>query len=425
MVAEELLHFVWQFRLFNQLELYSTDDEQIKIFQVGQCNGDAGPDFLFSQISIDGQEWRGHVEIHVDGADWFTHGHHLDAAYNSVVLHVVYQNPVPVFREDGTPIPCMELAPLVSIRVLEHYRGIMQNLHWIPCEKHLPKIDSLHKVQAMQRMAVVRLEQRHAQIQQLLVETLDDWEKVLFLQLCRSFGMKVNAQPFSQLGKLVDLSLIRKYRKDAFKVEAMVFGQAGFLVDVPKEGYTKKLADEYRYLKTIHGLKELKVFEWKFMRMRPYNFPTFRLAQLLALYGQAPYLFEEVIHCKDTMDLNSILTNASLGPFWETHFVLGKTAPAHTTQLSNSFIEHLAINAFIPILFSYGKRMGIAELQTRALVWLEQLKAETNKITRKFNELKFSATSAADSQGLLQLKQDYCDQKKCLQCNIGLSLFKS
>lgn len=425
MIAEELLHFVWQFRLFNQLELYSTDDEQIKIFQVGQCNEDAGPDFLFSQISIDSREWRGHVEIHVNGADWFTHGHHTDAAYNSVVLHVVYQNPVPVFREDGTAIPCLELAPLVNSRVLEHYRGIMQNLHWIPCEKHLPRVDPLHKTQVMERMAVVRLEQRHTQIQELLIETLDDWEKVLFLLLCRSFGMKVNAQPFSQLGKLIDLSLIRKYRADAFKVEAMVFGQAGFLADVPKEGYTKKLADEYRYLKTIHGLKELKVFEWKFMRMRPYNFPTFRLAQLLALYGQAPYLFEEVIHCKDMADLDHISTNASLTSFWKTHFVLGKTAPVHTTRLSQPFIEHITINAFIPILFSYGKCMGIDELQARAVSWLGQLKSEQNKITRKFNELTFSAASAADSQGLLQLKQDYCDQKKCLQCNIGLSLFKS
>lgn len=424
MIAEELLHFVWQFRLFNQLELYSTDDEQIKIFQVGQCNSDAGPDFLFSQISIDSREWRGHVEIHVDGADWFTHRHHLDVAYNNVVLHVVYQNPVPVFREDGTPIPCLELAPLINIRMLEHYREIMNNLHWIPCEKHLPQVDTMYKIQAMQRMAAVRLEQRYAQIQELLVETLGDWEKVLFLQLCRSFGMKVNAQPFFQLGKLVDLSLIRKYKEDSFKIEAMIFGQAGFLADVEKEGYPKELADEYHYLKTVHGLKELKVFEWKFMRMRPYNFPTFRLAQLLALYGQAPYLFEEVVHCNDMTDLNHILTNALPASFWETHFVLGKISPTHPTGLSESFIEHITINAFIPILFSYGKCMSIDKLQTRALAWLEQLKAEQNKITQKFNELTLSAVSAADSQGLLQLKQDYCDQKKCLQCSIGLSLFK-
>ncbi len=425
MIAEELLHFVWQFRLFNQLELYSTDDEQIKIIQVGQCNDDAGPDFLFSQISIDGREWRGHVEIHVDGADWFKHQHHLDAVYNSVILHVVYQNAVPAFREDGTVIPCFELAPLINVGLLERYRGIMQNLHWIPCEKHLHEVDILHKTQAMQRMAAIRLEQRYGQIEDLLDETLDDWEKVLFLQLCRSFGMKVNAHPFLQLGKLADLSLIRKYRNDIFKMEAMIFGQAGFLADVPNEGYTKKLAEEYRYLKTIHSLKELKVFEWKFMRMRPYNFPTFRLAQLLALYGRTPFLFETLIHCKNMTDLNQILTNVSLSSFWKTHFVLGKTTSIHTTDLSQRFIEHIAINAVIPVLFSYGKYMGIDELQTRALAWLEKLNAEQNKITRKFSELTLSAISAADSQGLLQLKQNYCDQKKCLQCNIGLSLLKS
>lgn len=424
MIAEELLHFVWQFRLFNQLELYSTDDEQIKIFQVGQCNGDAGPDFLFSQISIDGQEWRGHIEIHVDGTDWMAHEHHRDPAYNSVVLHVVFQNPVRVFREDGTLIPCLELAPLIDAKVFGHYEDIMKSLHWIPCQKHLPHVDALHKIQTMQRLAAVRLEKRHMQVQDLLTDTLFDWERVLFLLLCRSFGMKVNAGPFLELGRLVDLSLIRKYRAAPFKIEAMFFGQAGFLTDVPKEGYVKKLADEYQYLRSIHHLKERKAFEWKFMRMRPYNFPTFRLAQLLALYSREPYLFEQVIRCKEIIDLYDLLRDVTPASFWETHFRLEKTTTSHATRLSQPFIEHISINAFIPVIFSYGKYMEIDRLQTKALNWLEQLKAEDNNITRKFNELTLSASSAADSQGLLQLKEDYCDQKKCLQCSIGLSIFR-
>lgn len=425
MIAEELLHFIWQFRLFNQLELYSTDDEKIKIFEVGQSNKDAGPDFLFSQISIDGQEWRGHVEIHVEGIDWFKHGHQLDAAYNAVVLHVVFRNPVQVLREDGTSIPCLELGPFIDAKVPTHYRAIMENLHWIPCEKQLPHVPELSKIQMMQRMAAARLEQRHIQIHELLTDTFNDWERVLFLMLCRGFGMKVNAQPFLELGRLVDLMLIRKYRAEPFKIEAMIFGQAGFLADAPKEGYIKKLADEYLYLKSIHHLQERKVFEWKFMRMRPYNFPTFRLAQLSALYSRQPYLFEQVMHCREITDLYQLLIDVTPSSFWETHFVLGKTTISHTTQLSPSFIEHISINAFIPVIFSYGKYMGIDGLQAQALEWLEQLKGEKNKITRKFNELTLSASSAADSQGLLQLKKEYCDQKRCLECGIGLSIFKS
>lgn len=425
MIAEELIHFIWQFRLFNQLELYSTDDEQIKIFQVGQSNKDAGPDFLFSQISIDGQEWRGHIEIHIDGADWFTHGHHLDAAYNAVVLHVVLRNPIQVRREDGTSIPCLELGPFIDAEVFSHYREIMENLRWVPCEKQLPQVSALSKIQMMQRMAVARLEQRDGQIRELLTDTLGDWERVLFLQLCRSFGMKVNAQPFLELGRLMDLSLIRKYRPEPLKIEAMIYGQAGFLNDAPKEGYVKKLADEYRYLKSIHHLKERKVFEWKFMRMRPYNFPTFRLAQLSALYGRQPYLFEQVMQCREIADLHQLLIDVTPSPFWETHFVLEKMTTSHATKLSQPFIEHISINAFIPVIFSYGKYMGDDGLQAKALKWLEQLKAEKNKIIQKFRALTLSASSAADSQGLLQLKQDYCDQKKCLQCGIGLSIFKS
>lgn len=425
MIAEELLHFIWQYRLFNQLELYSTDDEQIKVFQVGQNNKDAGPDFLFSQISIGGQKWGGHIEIHVDGADWFAHGHHRDAAYNAVVLHVVLRNPTHTLRKDGTSIPCLELGRFIDEKVFARYRAIMENLRWIPCEKQLPQAGELSKVQMVQRMVTERLEQRYLQIEELLTDTHSDWERVLFLQLCRSFGMKVNAEPFLELGKLVDLTLVRKYRAESFKIEAMIFGQAGFLTDAPNEDYIKNLVSEYRYLKSIHQLKERTVFEWKFMRMRPYNFPTFRLAQLSALYGRQPYLFEQVIQCKEVADLYRLLIDVTPNPFWETHFVLGKTTRAHTTQLSPSFIEHISINAFIPVIFSYGKYMGVEALQAKVLEWLEQLKGEKNKITRKFNELTLSARSAADSQGLLQLKKEYCDQKRCLECGIGLSIFKS
>src|SRR5690606_150184 len=363
MIAEELLHFIWQFRLFDQLELYSTDDEQIKIFQVGQCNKDAGPDFLFTRISLGGREWRGHVEIHVDGADWFAHKHHEDAAYNSVVLHVVLHNPVTAIRQDGTAVPCLELGALIDDAVFERYRGIMQNLHWIPCEKLLPQVDVLYKMQMLQRMTVARLEERYIRIIGLLEETRQDWERVLFLQLCRSFGMKVNAQPFLELGKLVDLSLIRKYRGDHFKIEVMLLGQAGFLADVEESGYVGQLAGEYRYLKAVHALAELRVLEWKFMRMRPYNFPTFRLAQLAALYSRMPYLFEKLMTCGGVADIQDVLSEVRSTTFWETHFTLRKGAPAHTTALSVSFIEHLIVNAFVPILFAYGKYMGLDKWQ--------------------------------------------------------------
>src|SRR5690606_36994208 len=149
------------------------------------------------------------------------------------------------------------------------------------------------------------------------------------------------------------------------------------------------------------------------------------LAQLSALYSRQPYLFEQVMHCREITDLYQLLIDVTPSSFWETHFVLGKTTISHATQLSPSFIEHISINAFIPVIFSYGKYMGIDGLQDQALEWLEQLKGEKNKITRKFNELTLSASSAADSQGLLQLKKEYCDQKRCLECGIGLSIFKS
>ena len=425
MIAEELLHFVWQFRLFNHLEIYSTDDEQIKIFDVGQYNTNAGPDFLFSRVSIAGQDWYGHIEIHVDGADWYVHEHHLDSAYNNVVLHVVYKNPIAAMRKDGTTIPCLHIHQLVSMDMLARYHNVQQNRHWIPCEKHLPDVGDLQKMQVLDRMGIARLEYRAVQIEQLLIDYRGDWEQVLFLMLCRSFGMKVNAQPFMDLGRLINLSLFRRYSNNVSKQEAMVLGQAGFLSEAANHSYVAGLINEYKYLKKAHTLKEMNRLEWKFMRMRPYNFPTFRLAQLVALYGQTPYLFGKLLSCERLEDITDFLIDTSLPDFWQTHFLLEKSSSKHSTGLSKSFVEHLAINAFIPILFTYGKQMRKEAWQYRAWDWLSQLKPERNSVTAKFDELTLSATNAAESQGLLQLKQEYCEKKRCLQCHIGAAIFRS
>ncbi|TDS12255.1 DUF2851 family protein [Sphingobacterium paludis] len=425
MVAEELLHFIWQFRLFNQLELYSTDGEEIKIDLVGEINRDAGPDFLYAQVYIAGQFWFGHVELHVNGADWFKHQHNKDAAYNTVVLHVVYTNAVQTYRQDGTRIPCLCIGELLSPSLLVNYQEIMCNMSWIPCEKHLRGISPLIKRNMLERLLVERLEDKFSRIKELMLETNDNWERILFILLARSFGSKVNADVFMQFARLIDLNIIRRYQNDPFKTDAIFFGQAGFLGNAVDDDYLRRLRGEYQYLKGLHGLDQLQAFEWKFLRMRPANFPTFRLAQLAAMYCAKPYLFEEILRCSSVDELFQLLQQYPINEYWKNHYRFTKCTAPHTVALSHRFRSHLVINAFAPVVFAFAKAMGLEALQHSALSWLESLGAEDNAVVRLYHDRGYSAESAADSQGLLLLKKKYCDQKRCLSCMLGLSILKT
>lgn len=425
MIAEEFVHFVWQFRLFNQLDLFGQDGEPIRILEVGIHNKDAGPDFLFAKIKIGETIWNGHVEMHVDGADWRKHGHHTDKAYNNVILHVVWVNPIAVSRADGTPIPCLYLQPLVDPGLRHRYEQIVQNLSWIPCSTEMRNIPDVVKVQTLQRMLVERLSLRFHQIYTLVEQFQGDWERILFVMLCRSFGMKVNAEIFFTLGTLIPVILIQRYADEPIKIEALFLGQAGFLGQHVEDDYLKKLQQEYAYLKQLHQLKEVDRFAWRFMRMRPYNFPTFRLAQLAALYAAYPLLFSQTMNVQDLDLFKKALSPVKASRFWCSHFGLEKSSSEHPTVLSEAFVEHLIINAFAPVVFSYGKYTDNIAFQEKALHWLEDIAPESNVITRKFKEIGLQAVSATESQAMLQLKTQYCDCKYCLQCPIGVYLMKT
>ncbi|WP_437917817.1 DUF2851 family protein [Sphingobacterium sp. LRF_L2] len=425
MIAEKLLHFIWQFRLFNQLELYSLDDEKIKILHIGEHNKDAGPDFLHAKIVIDDTLWVGHVEMHVEGKDWVKHKHHEDEKYNNVVLHVVFCNPVDVLRADGTKIVTLQLQHYLSASVIDTYVSIFENKNWIPCESQLSSVEDIHKYDLLDKMVVNRLEEQFYRVRELFYTVKGDWEHVLFIQLCRSFGTKVNADVFLRLAELINITLLRKYFGNRIKLEAMFFGQAGFLAnDLDNDLYIEKLINEYHSLKHLHKLREIRFSEWSFMRMRPPNFPTFRLAQFVSFYTKNPYLFQRVISCKTLDQVLELLKIDNINNFWYNHFRLDKQSTIHSVVFSKAFKDHVVINAFIPIIFTYGKMIKDVELQERAYSWLQGLNAEDNNIVRKFSQLGLLARNASDSQAVLWLKKNYCNQKKCLSCCVGLSLFK-
>lgn len=423
-IPEDLLHFIWRYRLYNPKELRTSDGQEVFVINPGQHNHNAGPDFEFARLRIGGTLWSGHVEIHVDAKDWQNHSHHLDPRYNSTILHVVWHANFEAQRADGTRILTVPLANCIRPEMLSNYEQLMQNLNWIPCEKQIDKIRPITHQHWLERMAIERLESKYAYLDTLLATTKNHWEKVLLIALGRAFGMKVNGLAFEQLLRRVEFSLLLKYQHEPQKLEALLFGIAGLLPSEQIDPYTRSLVNEFEYLLKIHKLSTLSATEWKFHRMRPYNFPTFRLAQLAALYTHEVYWFDSIMKADHLQAIRHKLKDIAPHTYWSKHFRLGIPSPAHATALSDNFIDHIIINCFAPILFTYGKFIDSEHYKSKAIAWLEQTKKESNAITRKFESLGVPHANASDSQALLHLKSAYCDSKKCLQCAIGLAVLK-
>ena len=424
-IPEDILHFIWRFRLFQPYTLYSLSGDRIEVLHPGQYNRDAGPDFLFSRLRIGGREWHGHVEIHVLSSGWKLHGHHQDVAYNAVILHVVWAGNTPCYLADGTLLPCLQLRDFIPADFLERAERLLGNLHWLPCHYALEEVPNFQKLQVLQRMGVARLEERYTGVMDLLAKFKGDWERVSFCLLSAAFGMKVNKDAFIDYSDILSLRLLKKLKGRALAIQALFFGQAGFLTGQrAADEYMKTLQVEFRYLKHAHQLQELSPHQWKFLRMRPFNFPTFKLAQLAAMYTACPSWFSNIVHAQNLTELHNLCQEIKVPDYWERHFHFEQETRQHSTAISLPFFHLLAINAFVQLLFAYGKHIDNAEMMDRAISWLENLKKEDNSIVRRYQEYGLEASNALESQALLHLRNRYCNTRRCLSCGIALEVIR-
>lgn len=423
-IPEELLHFIWRFRLMDHINLKTTEGAPIKIIHTGLPNTDEGPDFSFAKLQIAQTEWIGDVEIHVQEKDWSHHKHHFDENYNKVILHVVWKaNSRREYRADQSLLPTLELRHFVDEKLLVDYQDLMHNLQWIPCAEYLPKVREVEKMSLLSRMAIERLEYRYSLILKRLDVYGNDWERVFRILLCRAFGMKVNAEAFEKLSEILPWEFLLRKRGDALAISAILFGQAGFLDNGHFEDkYYISLRKEFRALEKGMELEKMNLTEWKFMRMRPYNFPTFRLAQLAALLCQNPLRLSSVVEMRDFEGLSDELKKLEIDPYWKSHFRFGTESPSSSKKIAPSFIRHLIINVFSLIKFGYGKYHKQEKHCDEALRSLELLKAENNKITRSFSALGMPPQNVSDSQALLHLHKEYCDKKRCLSCSLSYAV---
>jgi hypothetical protein len=420
--SENFLHFIWQFRLYKTLDLFCIDGEPLRIMNPGLYNKNAGPDFNHAKLSIGETTWVGDIEIHIKSSDWLLHGHQDNPAYDAVILHVVYQYDQPIYRKDGGQIPVLILEHLFPEHLLAHYHQLMSVINRFPCEKQIREIDPVIVNGFLSRMMVERFEQKSALVLDKLIRLTGDWERTFYHFMAKSFGFKVNEIPFELLADALPLQVLRKHLDHPVQVEALVFGQAGFLSGSFKDEYPRKLKKEYLFLQKKYGLKPIGVGAWRFLRMRPQNFPTVRLAQFCGLMIRSDRLFSRVLEIEALPDLVKHLENLPVNPYWLNHYHFQKETKKVKLQLGKRSVYHLIINVISLFLFSYGKYADQPQLINRAIKFLEQMPAENNVIIDWYRDSGLIVESAFFSQALLQLNKYYCAQKKCLNCGIGIKI---
>ena len=428
---EQLLHYVWKHKLFPLTELSTTQGRRVEVIDPGLHNSNAGPDFFNAKVKIDGTLWVGNIEIHDKASDWVLHGHDKDERYDNVILHVCGCVDAEVMNSKGEYLTQMVLS--VPDSVINNYKELLSVDLYPPCYQIIPSLARLTVHAWMSALQTERLSQKTEAIEERVKRCNGDWENAYFVTLARNFGFGINGDAFEEWALHIPLHAVDHHRDDLFQIEAIFMGQAGLLEldtiperyqkDALNDGYFAKLRKEYQYLAHKFGLKPMDYKLWRFLRLRPQNFPHIRISQLAYLYHQRRASLSQLLETYSVKDAKEVLATA-VTPYWETHYTFGSTSVRNDKNLSPFSLNLLCINTVVPILFAYGRHRGEEKYCDRAFDFLEQLKPENNHIIRLWQQCGLVVENAGDSQALIQLKKEYCDKKECLRCRFGYEYLK-
>ena len=429
---EKLLHYTWKHRLFPLTTFTTTDGKGVEVLDPGLQNHNAGPDFFNAKIKIDGMLWVGNVELHVKSGDWFLHGHHCDTAYDNIILHVVCDADREVVNSRGEQLPQMVLPIADGLR--HNYEALLREDKYPRCHNIIPELPAFTVHSWMSALQTERLERKTDDIMRLVKQLCGDWEAVCFRTLARNYGFGVNSDAFEEWAKHIPLRAVDHHRDDLFQIEAIFLGQTGLLdinaaphshqKEMAADTYFHRLTDEYRFLAHKFSLEPMDAKMWKFLRLRPQNFPYIRISQLAYLYHSERAGMSRLVECKDIKELAAALAT-QVSDYWQTHYVFGvESETKNEKHMAMASLELLMINTVIPMLFAYGRYKNDETLVDRAVDLLESLRPENNNIVRLWRECGLEVGNAGDSQALIQLKKEYCDKKECLRCRIGYQYLK-
>ncbi len=423
-MKEDFLHYIWRMKRFNMENLQTTKGEKIQIITNGQHNTNAGPDFSNARIKIGDTLWAGNVEIHVYASEWEKHKHQFDRAYDNVILHVVLDEDKVICRNNGERIACLELKRRIPPQISGKYLKLISNTYWIPCQHQFHQVRNITKNLWLDRLLVERLERKIRDIKVGLLRNRNNWEDSFYQFLARSFGVKHNTDAFEQLARSLPLTILAKHKNSLFQLEALLFGQAGLLDKDFVDAYPNKLKKEYAFLKQKHELTPINPAGWKFMRMRPANFPTIRIAQFAMLIFGSNHLFSKILVVRNIREIEHMFS-IQISNYWLTHYTFDKASNSRHKSLGKNTIHLIISNTIAPFLFFYGQEKDEPRYKERALGLLEALPPESNSILKKWQGLGQKADSAYQTQALLQLKNEYCNKKNCVNCGIGNEILKA
>ena len=424
-MTEDVIQYIWKIQALSKAHLKTVDGESLQIIKQGLLNSDSGPDFSSARVIINDVEWAGDIEIHIKTSYWQLHKHQLDPAYNKVILHVVWEHDIPVLRNDGSEIPTLEIKNLVGRNWLDKYKKLQASLQIIPCEPFFKELASIHKLDAFNKVLIERLQRKSELVLDNVTKLRGDWEQASMHLLFEYFGFKKNNEAFKQLGEITDIKIIQKIGS-LKQMEAYLLGMAGLLGDNKhKSAYRQELREEFVWLHKKFAIKTepMSATWWKFMRMRPANFPTIRLAQLSVLLFQRKHLFQSIIGAssKDAKSFFSV----EQSEFWQKHYHFNKEAKKGIKGIGDQSAKILSINVAAVLLVAYGTYTNNELYTEKAVSFLEAQKPEDNVITRQWKELGVTLNSAAESQGAIELFNNYCKDRRCLQCNIGSQILSN
>lgn len=416
-MTERLLQFIWQFQYFNHKELLTVGEDQLQIISPGQYNSNQGPDFTNAKIKLGSTLWAGTVELHLKTSDWQKHRHQMDINYENVILHVVWEHDISV-----NTLPVLELKNRVSKILLSRYEELMRATTFIPCENNIRNIPNIIMMGWKERLLAERLMRKATIVETHLSQNNFHWEETFWWMLARNFGMKVNADSFEAIARSIPLALLTKQKQQIHRLEALLLGQGGLLENNFNGDYPQLLKREYRFLQKKHGLKPVAL-PLHFLRMRPGNFPTVRLAQLAMLIQQSAHLFSKIKEAESVITVRKWF-DVTANDYWHYHYRLDEPTSFRKKKIGEDMIENIIINTVVPVLFAYGNYHKEESYKIKALQWLEETSPELNGITKGFAAIGIDNKSAYDSQGLIELKTNYCDRRMCLNCAVGNWILK-
>jgi hypothetical protein len=417
-MKEDFISSLWKNCLLYPENLKTTDGDAVDILNPGQPNTDSGPDFFAAKLRINNTIWVGNVEVHVLASDWEKHRHHMDGAYDNIILHLVYTCDKIVYNSKGKMMPTLEVKNQFNKGLYEKYSRLKFSTSWIACQNYITHVDDLIIGNWLNRLLIERLERKTNEVMQFYHYFSSHWEDTCYFLIARNFGFKVNSTPFGIMIQNTPRTILLKNIDNLEVLEAILFGQAGMLDTSYNDNYPKRLQKEFQHQKLKHNLEPISSDLWKFARMRPVNFPTIRIAQFAMVLHKTGNLFRKIVESKNIEALNNIF-GVTASNYWNDHYRFDHHSAYCEKKVGISSLYNLIINSVVPIMFVYGKETMNNSISEKAIQLLHELPSEDNQVIKKWEILGLIPKNAADTQALLELKKYYCISKKCLGCAIG------